>query len=140
MQIYECYANAVNMRIKLFAISRLALNSHICIIYLHNIEMLEKIKQFVKTYQADIILVIGVILISLLSFAMGYIVAKNFDKSPLEFENPKSQILNPKQIPMTQIPNPKHFGTLENWNLDIVSSFGFRISNFYEGGYYWSRN
>jgi hypothetical protein len=49
--------------------------------------MLSKIKQFVKAYRADIILVIGVILISLFSFAMGYIVAKNYEKEPLRFEN-----------------------------------------------------
>lgn len=48
--------------------------------------MLTKIKEFVKTYQADIILVIGVILISLLSFAMGYIVAKQQDKEPIRLE------------------------------------------------------
>ena len=38
--------------------------------------MLAKLINFVKKHQADIILVAGVILISLLSFAMGYIVAK----------------------------------------------------------------
>lgn len=48
--------------------------------------MLAKIKQFVKKYQADIILVIGVILISLLSFAMGYIVAEQHQKEPIQFE------------------------------------------------------
>ncbi|MCX6759262.1 MAG: hypothetical protein NT012_01740 [Candidatus Nealsonbacteria bacterium] len=48
--------------------------------------MLTKIKQFVKTYQTDIILVIGVVLISLLSFAMGYIVAKQQEKEPIKIE------------------------------------------------------
>ena len=48
--------------------------------------MLSKIKHFVKNHQADIILVIGVILISLLSFAMGYIISRTYDKPPLEFE------------------------------------------------------
>ena len=48
--------------------------------------MLSKIKEFVKNYQADIILVIGVILISLLSFAMGYIVAKTYEKQPIQFQ------------------------------------------------------
>jgi len=52
--------------------------------------MLTKLKEFVKTYQADIILVIGVILISLLSFAMGYIVAKTQEKEPIKFENHES--------------------------------------------------
>ncbi len=49
--------------------------------------MLTKIKEFVKTYQADIILVIGVILISLLSFAMGYIVARQQEKEPIKIED-----------------------------------------------------
>jgi len=48
--------------------------------------ILQKIKDFVKKYQADIILVIGVILISLFSFAMGYIVAKEQEKTPLKIE------------------------------------------------------
>ena len=47
--------------------------------------MLAKLIQFVKNNQSDIILVIGVILISLLSFALGYIVAKQ-EKEPIKFE------------------------------------------------------
>ena len=45
---------------------------------------------FIKKYQADIILVIGVILISLLSFAIGYIVAKQ-EKEPLKFESNEAE-------------------------------------------------
>ena len=48
--------------------------------------MLTKIKEFVKVHQADIILLIGVILISLLSFSIGYIVAKQQDKEPVRIE------------------------------------------------------
>lgn len=48
--------------------------------------MLSKFIQFVKKYQEDIILVIGVILISLLSFAAGYIIAKYQEKRPIKFE------------------------------------------------------
>lgn len=48
--------------------------------------MIAKIKQFVKIHQSDIILVAGVVLISLLSFAMGYIVAKTQEKEPIRFE------------------------------------------------------
>jgi hypothetical protein len=48
--------------------------------------MLSKIKQFVKNYQADIILVVGVILISLLSFAAGYIAARQQEKEPIKIE------------------------------------------------------
>jgi len=46
----------------------------------------EQIKQWIIKYQSDIILVIGVILISLLSFAMGYIVARQQEKTPLKIE------------------------------------------------------
>jgi hypothetical protein len=48
--------------------------------------MLSKIIQFFKAHQADIILIIGVILISLLSFALGYILGKISTKQPLEIE------------------------------------------------------
>jgi len=48
--------------------------------------ILEKIKQWIITHQNDIILVIGVILISLLSFALGYIVAKQQEKEPIKIE------------------------------------------------------
>ncbi|MDP1538430.1 MAG: hypothetical protein Q8M00_00145 [bacterium] len=48
--------------------------------------ILTRIKEFVKEHQEDIILVIGVILISLLSFAMGFIAAKTYDKEPLKFQ------------------------------------------------------
>jgi hypothetical protein len=49
--------------------------------------MLAKLVQFVKNYQSDIILVVGVILISLLSFAMGYIFAKQQEKEPINIES-----------------------------------------------------
>ena len=48
--------------------------------------MLAKILEFVKAHQGDIILLIGVILISLLSFAMGYILAKEQEKEPVRIE------------------------------------------------------
>ena len=48
--------------------------------------MFEKIKEFIKNHWEEIILAIGVILISLLSFAIGYIVAKQEQKQPLEIE------------------------------------------------------
>jgi hypothetical protein len=49
-------------------------------------ELLSKISNGVKKYQDDIILFIGVILISLLSFATGYIVAKQKEKEPIRIE------------------------------------------------------
>jgi hypothetical protein len=52
--------------------------------------MLAKIIQFVKTHLDDIILVIGVILISLLSFAIGFIAAKEQEKEPLKIEHESS--------------------------------------------------
>ena len=48
--------------------------------------MLSKIFQFVKKYQEEIILFIGVVLVSLLSFAAGYIMAKQQEKIPIKFE------------------------------------------------------
>jgi hypothetical protein len=48
--------------------------------------MFEKIKKFIKEHWEEIILVIGVILISLLSFAIGYIVAKQEEKQPIQIE------------------------------------------------------
>jgi len=54
--------------------------------------MLSKFIEFVKRYQSDIILVIGVILISLISFAAGYLVAKDQLKEPIRIENPKDSI------------------------------------------------
>jgi len=48
--------------------------------------MLAKIINFVKAHLDDIILLIGVILISLLSFAAGFLVAKQQEKEPLKFE------------------------------------------------------
>jgi cysteine desulfurase len=43
------------------------------------------------------------------------------------FRNSKSETRNPKQIPSTKSQNSKHLG---NSNLDIVSKFGFRDSDF----------
>jgi hypothetical protein len=45
-----------------------------------------KIKQWTIAHHHDIILLIGVILISLLSFAMGYIMAKEQEKESLKIE------------------------------------------------------
>jgi hypothetical protein len=69
-------------------------------------EILSKISNGVKKYQADIILVIGVILISLLSFAAGFIVAKQQEREPLriEMKNPNVKIQISNQI---QNPNDK---------------------------------
>jgi hypothetical protein len=44
------------------------------------------IKEFFSKYQEEIILATGVILISLLSFALGYIFAKNESKSEIRFQ------------------------------------------------------
>lgn len=49
--------------------------------------MLSRIKQFVKSYENAIILFGAVILISLLSFAMGYIIAEGQEKEPLRIED-----------------------------------------------------
>ena len=49
-------------------------------------ELLSKISNGVKEHLDDIILLVGVILISLLSFAIGYILAKQQEKEPLKIE------------------------------------------------------
>jgi hypothetical protein len=53
--------------------------------------ILDKIFEFVKKHQNEIILVIGVVLISLFSFAIGYITAKNQEKTPIKIENTLNQ-------------------------------------------------
>ena len=67
--------------------------------------MLQKIIQFVKENLADIILVIGVILISLLSFSMGYIVAKQQEKEPIkiEYDNSNYWSWNNRSLPGLEI-------------------------------------
>jgi len=62
---------------------------------------LEEISQFLRKYQADIILLIGVILISLLSFAIGFIVAKQQEKEPIRIEMTNDKFLMTNQIPMS---------------------------------------
>ncbi len=49
--------------------------------------MIAKTILFVKKYQKDIILVIGVVLISLFSFAAGYIVSSSRQNQPIIIEN-----------------------------------------------------
>ena len=48
--------------------------------------MVAKIAEFVKRYEIDIILAIGVVLVSLLSFAVGYLTAKEQLKQPIRVE------------------------------------------------------
>lgn len=59
--------------------------------------MLSKFSQLVKKYQADIILFIGVVLISLFSFAAGYIVAKQQEKTLIKFEQVNEQRIMDKE-------------------------------------------
>lgn len=51
--------------------------------------MLADIKRVVKSHRSDIILLITVVLISLLSFAIGYIIAKYQEKEPIRIEYEK---------------------------------------------------
>jgi predicted RND superfamily exporter protein len=48
--------------------------------------MLAKIARFVKANQAEIILVLAVILISLLSFSLGYLSFENDNKKEIRIE------------------------------------------------------
>lgn len=49
--------------------------------------MLAKIIRFVKDYQEEIVLFIAVFLISLLSFAAGYIISERTNEEKINFEN-----------------------------------------------------
>lgn len=48
--------------------------------------MLTVAKEFVKAHWDDIILIIGVILVSLFSFALGYIVSQYQNKESIKFQ------------------------------------------------------
>lgn len=48
--------------------------------------MLSKVRQFLKDHLEDLILAVGVILISLFSFAAGFIFAKMQEKEPIQIE------------------------------------------------------
>ena len=50
------------------------------------IPILSEIKEFVKTNEANIVLGIGVVLVSLISFAAGYLVAQEQLKVPIHIE------------------------------------------------------
>lgn len=49
--------------------------------------MLTKFKDFVKNNLNEILVVVAVILISLFSFAAGYLTAKYQEKEPIRIEN-----------------------------------------------------
>ena len=49
-------------------------------------KIIARIKFFVKTYEKDIVLFIAVFLISSLSFAIGYLSAKEDLKQPIKIE------------------------------------------------------
>ncbi|MEF8847298.1 MAG: hypothetical protein V5A57_02640 [Candidatus Paceibacterota bacterium] len=53
--------------------------------------ILDKTKRFVKRNQEDLILIIGVILISLLCFAAGYLTAVHNQKEEIKIEYDKQQ-------------------------------------------------
>lgn len=74
----------------------------------------ERIKQWVIEHQADIILVIGAILISFLSFAVGYIVAKEQEKESLRLEYPYELRIKPN-YELT-----KEFRITETKNLFVI--------------------
>jgi len=48
--------------------------------------MLAKIKKFVKRYRSEIVLFLAIFLISTLSFALGYLYAKDQIKKPIIIE------------------------------------------------------
>ncbi len=54
--------------------------------------MIEKIIKFCRDYQEEIVLLIGVFLISLLSFALGFIMAKQQGKEPIRIERSHEEL------------------------------------------------
>ncbi len=56
--------------------------------------MISKISNFVKENRGDILLFISVVLVSMFSFSLGYIVSKIEDKEPLMFEDYQEKELN----------------------------------------------
>ena len=52
--------------------------------------ILAKVTEFVKEHETDIIIAMGVVLISMLSFAIGYLTAKEQLKEPIRIEQTKS--------------------------------------------------
>lgn len=71
--------------------------------------MFQKLTQFLKEHQDDIVLLVGVILISLLSFAVGFITAKNEAKEPLriELKTPSFGADNSRNPPVSGEMSPK---------------------------------
>lgn len=52
--------------------------------------ILAKLQNFVKIYQNEFVLAVGVFLVCLLSFAAGYIAAREHLKTPLYIEEPEN--------------------------------------------------
>lgn len=52
--------------------------------------MLDQIKQFIKSNESELMLALGVILISLISFSAGRLTAPNLEKQPMVVEYLKS--------------------------------------------------
>ena len=66
--------------------------------------MLSKVIIFVKGHIDDIILLIGVVLISLLSFALGYIFAQQQEKTPIQInEGSYNWSWNLRAVPRLEI-------------------------------------
>jgi len=49
-------------------------------------DMLDQIKQFIKSNESELVLALGVVLISLISFSVGRLSAPSFDKQPISVE------------------------------------------------------
>ncbi len=58
--------------------------------------MLPEIKTFVKTHFNDIMLVIVVVLLCLLSFAVGFLSARHQEKEPIKFEMNNNYVAKPQ--------------------------------------------
>ncbi len=61
--------------------------------------MLSKIVEFVKRNQADLTISLAVALISFLSFAFGYIIAKNQERPDLKFQDIINESNDNEELP-----------------------------------------
>jgi len=48
--------------------------------------MLLRVKEFIKAYEADIVLVIGILLVSVISFGLGRLSARRVEHVPIQVE------------------------------------------------------
>jgi len=86
-----------------------------------------KAKAFIDQNLADIILIIGVILISLLSFAAGYITAKQQEKEPIRIEVDEDSFISTFIfVNKNLVYDNSNYWSGHYWPLSVLETFGER--------------